>query len=68
MAVVISKRVSTGAHVRICDDVCSRNTPEENERKRQRACEIAYDILRCNALDELERQKKHEAEKNSSPA
>lgn len=45
MAIVASGRASTGAKWNICDDAYIRNTPEQNEALRLRACRIARDIL-----------------------
>lgn len=58
IAIVASGRTRNGAHYRIFDDAYINNTPEENERLRMRACQAAYEIMRSNALAELERKKR----------
>lgn len=57
MAIVASGVASTGAKWIIRDDCYINNTPEENERRRRHACDIAYRILCQYAREQSEREK-----------
>lgn len=56
MAIVASGVASTGAKWVIRDDCYINNTPEENERLRRHACDIAYSILCQYARKQQERE------------
>lgn len=58
MAVVKEGVCSNGAKWRIHDDAYAAATPEELERRRRYACEVARDIL----MQAARKEKKHEQE------
>lgn len=56
MAVVMSGVASNGAKWRIHDDCYINNTPEQNERLRQRACEIAHQMLVQHVREQMAKE------------
>lgn len=57
MAVVMSGVASNGAKWRIHDDAYINNTPEQNERLRQHACEVAYQAMVQSVREKMAKQR-----------